>query len=147
MDIGANLGYFCHKFEDEGFDCYAFEISERYLYLMKKLKRAENKKFKIIEKSVLDIEGELNFDVVLALNIFHHFLKEEEIYNKFIEFLGRLKAKEMFFQSHRVGEPQMKSAFKNFRPHEFADFILEHSNFQSYKLIGEDKGRLIYKFT
>ena len=25
LDIGANLGYFCHKFEDLGFDCYGVE--------------------------------------------------------------------------------------------------------------------------
>lgn len=25
LDIGANLGYFCHRFEEEGFDCYAVE--------------------------------------------------------------------------------------------------------------------------
>jgi len=32
LDIGANWGYFCHKFEDEGFRCYAVEKSARDFY-------------------------------------------------------------------------------------------------------------------
>lgn len=53
LDIGANWGYFCHKFEDEGFDCYAVENDKTNIYFLKKIKRAENKKFKIITTSIL----------------------------------------------------------------------------------------------
>lgn len=68
LDIGANLGYFCHRLEDEGFDCYAVENNERNLYFLRRLKRAENKRFSIIAESVVECREVRNicFDVVLA---------------------------------------------------------------------------------
>jgi len=54
LDLSANLGYFCHKFEELGFDCTAVGNSERTRYLLKKLRRAGNKQFSIIEKSLFE---------------------------------------------------------------------------------------------
>jgi len=39
------LGYFCHKFEEEKFDCYAVENDRENLHFLKILKRAENRGF------------------------------------------------------------------------------------------------------
>jgi len=35
LDIGANLGYFCHKFEEKGLDCYALEENRMCLFFEK----------------------------------------------------------------------------------------------------------------
>ncbi len=148
LDIGANWGYFCHKFEEEKFDCYAVENNRENLYFLKKLKRAENRNFKIIRKSILEWDGVKNlyFDVVLALNIFHHFLKKKDLHHKFINFLQKLRLKEMFFEAHLPNEPQMERAYKNYSDEEFIKFIIQNSNLRNAQFIGEAKdGRKIYK--
>jgi len=148
LDIGAHLGYFCHRFEEEGFECYAVENDPNNLYFMKKLKEAENRKFKIISQSIFNYnrKGKLSFDIVLALNVFHHFLKTKRSYEELILLLNRITAKELFFQSHKYYEPQMKGAYKNFHPEEFAQFISKHTKLK-HELIGEtEDNRKIYKF-
>ena len=148
LDIGANLGYFCHKFEDLGFDCYAVEINPQELYFLDKLKKAGNKKFKIISESIFEYKRtqELKFDVILALNIFHHFLKRKSTYEDLINFLKRIQTKELFFEAHKFEEKQMKGAYRNYRPKDFANFILKHSSLNKIKFIGiTEGGRRLYK--
>jgi len=148
LDIGAQLGYFCHRFEEEGYDCYAVENNPTTVYFLEKLKEVEKRKFKIISQSIFnyDKENELVFDIVIALNIFHHFLKSKRSYEELIHLLKRIRTKELFFQSHKYDEPQMKGAYKNFHPEEFAQFLSKHTNLK-YKLIGKTKdNRKIFKF-
>lgn len=148
LDIGANLGYFCHRFEDEGFDCYAVEDSQVLLYFLKKLRRAENKKFKVIAESVLESRDIRNthFNVVLALNIFHDFLKTKESYDRFVHLLENLHTEELFFESHLPDEPQMQGAYKNYAPAEFAEFLLRNSSLSQAQCIGvAEEGRPLYK--
>lgn len=148
LDMGAYLGYFCTRFDEMGFDCYAIEYEPICIYFMKKLKKINKRKFKVIKQSIFDYNrsGELSFDIVLALNIFHHFLKTKEAYEEFISLLKRIKVNEMFFQSHDYDEDQMKGAYKNLHPEEFADLIANYTNLK-YKLIGTgEKGRKIFKF-
>lgn len=151
LDIGSNWGYFCHKFEEEGFQCYSVENDPINLYFLKKLRRAENRQFSIVSESIFSFcncEKKREFDVVLALAIFHHFLKRKATFHKFIELLENLEMKEMFFQPHRLDEPQMDGAFKNFDCDEFTEFILEHSCLTTSKMIGNDEHeRPIYKLT
>jgi len=146
LDIGAHWGYFCHCFEDLGFACTAVELSSENLYFLHKLKRAEKKSFEVVEGSVFDLDCAQSFEVVLALNIFHHFLKEEESYNQLIAFLERLKTKLMFFEPHLPEEPQMQGSFRNYNPEEFAEFVLHHAGLRSASLIGTmDDGRPLFK--
>ncbi len=149
LDIGTHWGYFCHKFEEEGYDCYAVENDIESLYFLGKLKRAEDRRFKIISKSIFDSYDEIpkKFDVVLALNIFHHFIKHEDDYHKLVNLLNKLEMEEMFFQSHRTDEPQMKGAFKNFTPEEFVYFILQNSCLKKMECIGktDQDGRFLYR--
>jgi hypothetical protein len=148
LDIGAHWGYFCHKFEEMGFDCYAVESEGLHVYFLRKLKRAENRHFKVIPKSIFeyrDIEN-LYFEVVLALNIFHHFLKDRASYFELLNLLGKLKLKEMYFQPHRPDEPQMEDAYKNYSEEEFVKFVLEASRLTEAEFIGATRdGRKIYK--
>jgi SAM-dependent methyltransferase len=148
LDIGANLGYFCHKFEEVGFECYAVEIRPSNVYFMRKLRDLERKKFKIINSSIFDLKGKLDFDVVIAFNIFHHFLREKKLYNQLIDFLEKLHLKVMFFQPHNPMEKVMQNAYQNYSNQEFVDFILEHSCLTNFAMLAESpegKGRPIYK--
>jgi hypothetical protein len=145
LDLGAHWGYFCHKCEEEGFNCLAIENDIRNLYFLRGLKRAENRQFEVIEGSILNYKSKTNFSIVLALNIFHHFLKYEHTYHKLIDFLRRMNMEIMIFETHLPDEQQMVGAYKNYGCEEFAEFILKHSKLNHYKLIGkaEDK-RPIY---
>jgi hypothetical protein len=148
LDIGTHWGYFCHRFEEEGYKCFAVEQDGEHLYFMRKLRRAENREFAIISESILSF-GEktlLQYDVVLALAIFHHFLKEGRSFEKLKMLLGNLNANEMFFEPHLPSDPQMAGAFVNFAPEQFVQFILENSRLTEYKLIGRcEGGRPLYK--
>lgn len=145
LDIGAHWGYFCHKFEEIGFNCTAIEDSPKNLYFLRKLKRAGNASFKIINKSIFDSEDFLNFDVVLALNIFHYFLKEEESYYKLKKLFNRLKVREMYIQTDESEEIKTRSRYKNYSPEEFVDFVEKNSNLTKADCIGEVRGSKLYK--
>jgi len=149
LDIGANLGYFCHKFE-EGFDCYALEENQMCLYFLERLKKAENRKFKIIPETLFEYKKnqEISFDVVLALSIFHHFLDRKDTYLNLIKLLKRLKTRELFFEAYLPSEFRNKKFYQSYTPEQFVDFIINNSCcLNKAKLIGKsEKGRLIYKF-
>jgi hypothetical protein len=102
LDIGANIGYFCHKFEDLGYHCYAIEPDRATFRILEKVKIAENRKFEAINKSIFDVELVKNtkFDVVLALNIFHHFLKRKTLFCQFKNLLKNLETDQLFFEAH-----------------------------------------------
>jgi len=148
LDIGANLAYFCHKFEDLGFECYAVEIRPSNVHFMKKLREIEKKKFKIINKSIFDLNEKRDFDIVLALNIFHHFLREKGLYLKLIEFLRNLDMKFMYFQPHDPKEKVMQNAYLNYDNKQFVEFIINNSCLNEYELINKKSdgaNRPIYK--
>ncbi|MHA2337853.1 MAG: methyltransferase domain-containing protein [Candidatus Hodarchaeales archaeon] len=148
LDIGANLGFFCHKFEDIGFNCYAVEIRPSNVYFMKKLRDIEGKEFKIINKSIFELKDSKQFEVVIALNIFHHFLREKELYFKLIEFLKNLKVNVLFFQPHDPNEDIMRNAYINYNNRQFVDFLIKFSCLNRFVLLNEKvdgKNRPIYK--
>ncbi|MFW9971846.1 MAG: class I SAM-dependent methyltransferase [Candidatus Odinarchaeota archaeon] len=148
LDIGANLGFFCHNLEDLGFDCYAVEVRPSNVYFMKKLRDIEGKKFKIINKSIFDLKITKEFDIVIALNIFHHFLREKKLYFELVNFLKKLKIRTMFFQPHNPNEKIMQNAYVNYSNQEFVDFIINYSCLNKAILLNEKvdgRNRPIYK--
>ncbi|MFX0039512.1 MAG: class I SAM-dependent methyltransferase [Promethearchaeota archaeon] len=148
LDIGANLGFFCHNLEDLGFDCYAVEVRPSNVYFMKKLRDIESKRFKIINKSIFDLKITKEFDIIIALNIFHHFIREKKLYFELIDFLKKLKTKIMFFQPHNPNEKIMQNAYVNYTNSEFVDFIIKFSCLNKAILLNEKvdgRDRPIYK--
>jgi hypothetical protein len=148
LDIGANLGYFCHRFEEMGLDCYAIENDPVTASFLKRLARAENRKFKIIAESFLNSSEIRNtrFNIVLALHIFHHFLKTQEGYEKLVDFLRNLQTDELFLETYFSDESQMQDTYKNYSPEEFVKFVLENSKLKTTTLLGVmQDGRSLYK--
>ncbi|MFX1363427.1 MAG: hypothetical protein ACFFCE_10435 [Promethearchaeota archaeon] len=149
IDINANLGYFCHKFEDEGFDCYALEENSICLHFLDKLKKAENKKYKIIPKSKFDdnLGLEITFDVVLALNIFESIGKEKKS-DKIIEFLRRLNFKELFLVVPNSRKLRNRKLYRNFNLDQFLKDITRECFLNNAQFVGKiEENRLLYKFT
>lgn len=148
LDIGANWGYFCHRFEEEGFHCYAVEKGSIDSYFLNKLKIAEKRKFTVVHADIFEFWEKSDFDVVLALNIFHHFLKTADGYKKLVKFLRRLKTRVIFFEPHLPDETQMCGAYRNFDNEQFVHFVAENTNLTQWKCIGYAKdNRPIYKLT
>jgi len=148
LDIGANLGYFCHRFEDEGFECYAVEESPKELYFLQKLRRAENKKFTIVAENIYSWSqvGLIDFDVVLALNVFHHALKTKQSFEKLVALLQNLRMRELFFEPPK--ENETKGFYRDYSPDEFVTFIMHTSKFKTVEAIGNAAdGRTVYKLT
>jgi hypothetical protein len=142
LDIGAHWGYFCHRFEEEGFHCTAVENDPEDLYFLQKLRRAESRSFEVIPEPILALskKGPLKYDVVLALDISDRFLKVKSSLDDWKRLLHSLDMNEMYFK------PQIKGASAGSAPEEFIDFILEHSCLNSYEIIGKcGDGGALYK--
>jgi 2-polyprenyl-3-methyl-5-hydroxy-6-metoxy-1,4-benzoquinol methylase len=151
LDLGSNLGYFCHKFENLGFSCYAVEILHEVAWAARKISEAEKKSFRVINGNIFDVFEQNNlkdihFDIVLALNIFHHFIKTENGHNKLENILRKLPVELMFFEAHRHGEPQMHGSFRDYTDLEFVDFLLKNSVLNCAEFVYQDHdGRKLYK--
>jgi hypothetical protein len=102
--------------------------------------KASSCEFEILEKRLFETSEIKTYQLVLALYVFHHFLKREDDYNSLIKFLGELDAETMFFATHSPDEPQMLNAFKNLSPEEFSDLILAHSGFTHKSCIWSEPG-------
>lgn len=149
LDIGANWGYFCHRFEEEGFECYAVERSLLEFSFLERLRRAEGRRFTAINLDVFRFLERSEFDVVLALNIFHHFLKTEDDHARLVQLLRRLRASELILETHDPSEPQMRGAYRNLEPLEFVQFVAEQGGFDRWECLGaaDEAGRRLYKLT
>ena len=151
LDIGANLGYFCHGFEELGYKCHAVEYEPLIARAADKIRIAEDKSFKVITGDLFEVANEEplrgnHWEVVLAFNIFHHFLKHKALHDKLVAWLKSLKVDVMIFEPHRSGEPQMKSAYATYDERQFVDFILSNSMLQHSELVHRcTDGRPVYK--
>ncbi len=119
------------------------------MYFLKKLKIAENKRFKIIPKSIFEYNKneELVFDVVMALNIFHLFTIKKNTFLNLIKLLKRLKVKELFLGVNHPREYQNVKFYRRLDPDQFVNFIIENSCLSKVKFLGRTKnGRPFYRF-
>ncbi len=145
LDVGANLGYFCHKLETRGFACWAVEDSLQVGYFLERLRRAEGRRFRTFIGSIFDFHERKEFDLLLALNVFHHFLKTREDHDALMHLLRRLNIEHLYLETHHPDEPQMAGAYRNYPPDEYVRFVLEHAGLMAARFIGEtDAGRRLY---
>jgi hypothetical protein len=136
LDLGANAGYFSHRFEQAGFDCIAAERSEKEAHFLTALRDAAGRRFTIVKGSFTEVELPRRPDVVLALNVFHHFLKTHSAYRQLKDFLGRLAADRMLFQAHLPDDPQMRSAAHDMAPSEFVEWVRVEGGFSDARRLG-----------
>ena len=150
LDIGANWGFFCHKFEEIGFDCVAVEEQPEEVFFLRKLRDAQHRRFRIVAESVLsaDVVREREFAVVLALNIFHHFLKTRSNFARLGKLLAELKANEVFFEPHHESDEQMRSAEVYMLPEQFAAFVADRLGMRNVQLLGRaTEGRALFRLS
>ncbi len=144
LDIGTHWGQLAHWLEDMGYEVTAVEHAPKHAYIARGIRDICGKKFQVVEDSIFNVRP-LKYDIVLALNIFHHFLKTEDGFRDLRSLLERLDTPLMLFQSHRPEEKQMEGSFHNMDQEEFAAFVREGGSFAGISKIGTIHGRNIYK--
>ena len=150
LDIGCNWGYFCHRFEALGFECTGVERDPGNSYVLETLKRAANLRFDSFCGSIFDYKpGQpKSFDVVLALAIFHHFLKTADGVRQLRTFLSELRCSELYYIPHRTTESQMQDAFWNPGEEEVLRFLGDNAGLHTRQHIGSaEDGRAIFKLS
>lgn len=147
LDIGSHWGHIAHMLEDMGYAVTACESSPRHLYFLKEIRDLCGKQFEIFPGSIFDLPDP-DYDLVMALNIFHHFLKREDRFHKFDAFLGRLKCRTMVYQAHRPKDrATMEAAGHYMEAPEMAQYIADKLSLSTVEQIGDENGRKIYKLT
>jgi len=137
IDIGTHWGHMSHKFEELGFKCTAIEKLESNIHYLRHIRNACGKHFDIWQGDIFDYPDIEKMNLILALNIFHHFCKTEELHEKFIKLLNRIDAEIMLFQAHRHDPPgQMEGAFRNYTEIEFVKFISKHTGLNMWEKLG-----------
>lgn len=124
LDIGTHWGYFAHRLEGLGLRVTAAEHLPAYLDFLYRIRSLYGDTFEIFPESIFEMPRPVRFDVILGLNIFHHFLKTEQAFDQFTEFLNQIECQALFFQGHNTAEGQMKNSYRNFDPDEFCRFLV-----------------------
>ena len=147
LDIGAHWGYMCQQLERMGFACHGVEMNRQSAETANKIATATESAFSVSRESIFDCPDVERFDVVLALNIFHHFLKTEEQHERLEALLRRVNAQVMIFEAHRHDPPaQMRDAYRNYPAEEFVSFVCRHAGFAGADEIGTARGgRRLFK--
>lgn len=147
LDIGSRFGYMAHRLEDMGYAVTAVEVSKDDVYFLKEIRDLCERRFEVIHDSVFNLE-KLEYDVVFALNIFHHFMKTEKAFGQLDDFLSRLKCRMMIYQAHTPRERQMAGAYRNMTPDEAVQYLSEKLSLPRITEIGScRKSRKVLNLT
>lgn len=146
LDIGSNWGYVAHRLHDEGYKVTAIEHAEKHFYFLKAFRDISERDFEVIHGSVFDM-NDIKYDIVLALAIFHHFLKSRAKFEQLEALLDRTQCDTMIFQSHSETEPQMDRAYRNMDQDTFAQFLSSRLRLNKIEVIGQEKRRKLYKIS
>ncbi len=143
LDIGAYFGYFAHRFETLGFECYALEPDPQNLAVLRRWRDIRGMGFTVWPESLCSIR-QFDFDVVLALNIFHHLVITKQQHDQLVDFLRQVRCQAMYFEP---GESSSE-AYRPFTEREFVTFVLDNSRLTRARQLGRAReGRNVYVLT
>jgi len=147
LDIGARFGFFSHKFEDEGFYCYAVEKNKEKFDRLNRIRILTKKNFAAINCDVFEFIEKTQFDIVLALDVFQQSFKTKKDYEKLKAFLSCLTANIMFLEAPPK-EAGIKNHYMNLTHEEFTQFVIDNSKLGRKQVIGYGvKGQPVYKIS
>ena len=153
LDLGSHWGYFCHRFEELGFECTAVEPDEDNHYFLTKIRRAQHKQFAIHCQDPFAYlthsreAGETN-DVVLALGVFENPVSSEKGREDFEHLFSLVDTLELYVMP-RPGANGIAEDFPGpwvFLEEEFMEFVLAHSQFTDVSCLGHiEDGSPVYR--
>lgn len=147
LDINAQWGYFCHRFEDLGLKCVAIEKDPDNLYFLRKLRDAEGKNFEIVSEPIINSLNKKppQFDVILMFDLFDHFSKIRIKQDQIVLIIKTLKPWMLFFETQSSGESQEVNIHKCNRFDRFIESVQKHGLFPVVKCIGKTiDGKTVY---
>lgn len=136
LDIGAHWGSCSCYLAQRGKKVLAVEYSKKYLYFLRKIMLANDCRFDVSQNSIFELK-DLSHDTVLALRIFHHFIKNKGSFIQLTNLLRKLKIKELFLQPHDYKLSVYKNMYRNFTPDQFVDYIIQNSCLNKSEKIGD----------
>lgn len=142
LDIGANMGLLSQTLLREGVPTMSVEMNRLYYHLMSHRLKMYNDS-KTFCGSVFELPH-YDYELVIALSIFHHFLVTEDLFNKFEVFLPKLRCNYMLFEPHQSLHG-FQNSYIDFDEDEFCEFICSKSVLNTYERVAESvRGRPIY---
>jgi len=146
LDIGAHWGYFSELLARKGKDCTAIEKApSMYRFLDKISKFPDKPGFNAVNMGINEFLSGHNqyFDCVIALNIFHHFLKNKEGWANLVKVAESLHTNEIFFQMAndktlgKFGKGYKKTA-------DVLQLLVDKTGLRNVSQIGTENNRAIY---
>ena len=149
LDIGTHWGTMGRFMETLGYAATGIESNKTCVKFARALAVATESNMRVEQRSIFDLPDVERFDTVLALNIFHHFIKTQELHETLRAFLRRLRASTIIFEPHRHDPPgQMRGAWRNYTPQEFCAFVAENTGLGDIRHIGDaEDGRPLFLLT
>ena len=144
LDIGAHWGFLSIGLAALGLDVTAVESVPENASFLRRIAELSGTPVKVEERSVFELDG-LDFDVVLALNIFHHFLRQPDSYRQLMDLLSRLRCRTMIYQAHAIDGPKMKEAFARIPPEEMCDIICRKVGLNGWEQIDIFNKRKVFR--
>jgi hypothetical protein len=153
LDIGSHWGYMPQQFSRLGFKATGVEHNRTCVEIARGIQRASEDDYEIWEGSIFEYPDAEQQDVVLALNVFNHFIKRRDTHDALVTFLQRLRADIVFFEPHVADQPGKMpvEAYRNYQPKEFAEFVAGHAGMTKIEFLGTESDhyskyqRSIYK--
>jgi hypothetical protein len=150
LDLGANLGYFDHRFERLGWTCTAVESDPILARFLTSIRDARGLRFEVVNDSFVSgcLEGR-RYDLVLALSIFHHFLQTRQDFISLERFLRRLDADEMVLEPPRTDETLSRRPYITMDPFGLAQLVAEWMDMTDITCLGQAPatGRHVYRLS
>ena len=119
LDIGSNLGYFCHHFERQGLKTFGIEPDHKHIEIALALNRAYGLNSGFEQVGLEDFTTDKTYDIVLAFTVVYHIVNIMKLltHHEAADKLGRLTRKYLFWESglHRETEKQTILRIGNFR--------------------------------
>lgn len=125
LDIGANMGYYCHHFERQGMQTFGIEPDPDHFEIALALNEAYGLESRFEQIGFEELMEENRYDIVLALTVVYHIVHRLKLLtpHEAAHKLGKVTRKYLFWESglHRQREKQD---------------ILQVGNFKEYLKLG-----------
>jgi len=140
-DIGCHWGANAVKLAKQ-FKVTAYENDPKAFKVLEFINKELKAGVSCMDSDITAITAE--YDAIINTMLFHHFIREKELYEGLVRFCKSWNFKVMIFQAHEAGEPYMTGIYKEMTPLQLAEHVAELTGKKRVKLIADLK-RPIYK--
>ena len=134
VDLNAHWGYFCRRFEEKGFECFAFEDDVENREFLSKIKRVDNSKFKILDETpIKDRSSWDSIAAVLLLGSWIGLIEEKRSFDELLGFLTYFEIGSVFIEL-----PEDESKPRTTKDQErLIQSLMDSGKFHERKLLGQ----------